>query len=279
MVRYFIQLLAVVLGLVIVSTAGAHDHMTLRRQVSISAQELVLPKGTNLDALQSERARTSRTIIEVVPCSPAPCRPEWRLHGSLTATSLSHAFEAAHEASNGVPPERLVLDSRGGSALAGLDLAQRVLEWGVDTVVEDDGTCLSACVFVLSVGRNRKIGKWALVGVHQLNTTRTKLPEAVAADDFLASAAGLTPIPQADVLDMIDQDTREVQRHTGRWIMYLLDAGVSPAIVSYASLADQSWRTSHSQMFVVHHSCARALRLDGHVDEAPAPLGEIRNQC
>lgn len=251
--------------------------MAWRQQLSTSAQELVLPLGTGLDALQSERAKTSGTTIEVVPCTPAPCRPEWRLSGSLTVTSLSQAFEAAHEASNGEPPARLVLDSRGGSALAGLDLAQVVLEWGVDTVVEDEGTCLSACVFVLSAGRTRTIGKWALVGVHQLNTTRTKLPEAVAADDYLAGEAGQAAITQADALGLVDQGTREVQRHTGRWITYLLDAGVSPAIVSYASLADQSVRTSH--MFVVRHSCARALRLDGQVGEAPAPLGEIRDQC
>lgn len=84
---------------------------------------------------------------------------------------------------------------------------------------------MSACVFVLSAGRTRTIGKWAMVGVHQLNITCTKPPDAVAVDT------------------------------------YLLDAGVSPAIVSYANLADQSVRTSH--MFVVRHSCARALRLYG----------------
>lgn len=277
MVRRSLLLVAAVLGLALAGSVWAQDHMVLRKQVSAHPGELVLPIGTELDALQSARAQTSGTTIEVVPCTPVPCRPEWRLHGSLTVTSLSQAFRAANEASGGLPPARIVLDSRGGSALAGLDLAQVVLDWGVDTAVEDNGTCLSACVYILSAGRNRTIGKWALVGVHQLNTTRTKLPDAMAADDYLASEAGLTPMSQAEALNLVDQGTREVQRHTGRWITYLLDAGVSPAIVSYASMADQTIR--HSHMYVLRYRCARALRLDAQVDDTPWQSDEIQAVC
>jgi hypothetical protein len=127
------------------------------------------------------------------------------------------AFDATHAAHPTI--RRIVLDSQGGLAYAGLALAQRFKDLGFDTRV--DHWCASACVIAFLGGHQRQVGADGALAVHQTSAEvwaegdrRVRWPltannDIVAflrdrglADEFLRRAEETAP----DHLDILDAD-------------------------------------------------------------------------
>ena len=64
------------------------------------------------------------------------------------------------------PVRRVVLDSLGGSYLAGLAMGRHIRQMGLDTEVPAHATCQSACVFILAGGVKRRVDRQATIGIH-----------------------------------------------------------------------------------------------------------------
>ncbi|MCQ0987624.1 hypothetical protein [Jiella marina] len=85
--------------------------------------------------------------------------------GPLELFNFSDAKKATTE------PRTLVLDSRGGSIIVALTIAETMAEEGFATVVPEDAECLSACAFLFFAGESRELrGK---LGVHQVASTKS----------------------------------------------------------------------------------------------------------
>ncbi|MDO5679978.1 MAG: hypothetical protein Q4G54_06600 [Pelistega sp.] len=70
--------------------------------------------------------------------------------------------------SNGIQIHTIELNSLGGSAYDGADLAVVVHEAGLKTRVLSDSTCASACFTVYAAGAEREYEKGARIGVHSI---------------------------------------------------------------------------------------------------------------
>lgn len=99
------------------------------------------------------------------PCATVTAHPAQQvlhLQGPLCHDTL-RAFEAAHRAHPEI--RRIVLDSGGGRAHAGLQIGRRLEELGFDARVDDQ--CSSACVTILVGAHRREAGPEAWVGIHR----------------------------------------------------------------------------------------------------------------
>jgi hypothetical protein len=106
-------------------------------------------------------------------------------------------------------PERLVLNSPGGSVGDALDLGRAIRRMGIATDLRAGDACMSACPYVLAGGAQRSIDDTALVGVHQhYFGQNTLLPAAFAVED--------------------------IQHGQGEVMRYLIDMGIDPAVMQHA---------------------------------------------
>jgi hypothetical protein len=62
---------------------------------------------------------------------------------------------------------RVLLNSDGGNALAGLTIARMIHNAGLDTYIPPRAACYSACAFVFAAGRSKRAD--GLLGVHQMS--------------------------------------------------------------------------------------------------------------
>lgn len=150
----------------------------------------------------------------------------------------------------------------------------------VDTEVDDDGACVSACVYVLSAGHRRTVGKWAVVAVHQQNTTSSLIPEPIRAQGEPGIRRHLQAqpdVPAPMALARMDYASDLIQRSTGWWVAQTLRTGVSPMIVTYATMA--AFPVSGGTILPLTHSCMVALGLDNQAGVGPAPLTDITRHC
>ena len=69
----------------------------------------------------------------------------------------------------------VALDSYGGNLMAGLNMAQTVREYDLNTVVLE--TCHSACVPVFIAGRKKVVSPLAVIGVHNPYDPTTNMPD------------------------------------------------------------------------------------------------------
>ncbi|MEO1067076.1 MAG: hypothetical protein AAFW47_06840 [Pseudomonadota bacterium] len=67
----------------------------------------------------------------------------------------------------------LYLHSPGGSVRDAIDMARRIRESGIETIIAKNGYCASSCPLVFSGGRKRTVTKPAALGVHQVFTSDT----------------------------------------------------------------------------------------------------------
>lgn len=109
--------------------------------------------------------------------------------------------------------ETVVLDSPGGSVQDALAMSRLIRERKLATLVEDGGLCASSCPLVLAGGAERRAGRAAAVGVHQISAVRT---------------AGVV-LPGAAEPEMVraQRVSAEIQRH-------LVEMGVEPAVWVHA---------------------------------------------
>ena len=90
----------------------------------------------------------------------------------------------------------ILLNSKGGNLMAGLNMAQTVREYGLSTLVLRD--CHSACTNIFFAGAAKMVTKSARIGVHNPYDPATDKDDAVGSamyfevlGDFVASFQGL----------------------------------------------------------------------------------------
>lgn len=286
----FIISILILLACGIMAHPAQAKDLEWRKQRSLSATELVVPADEDPDGYYSE-ASTARTVsIRIEEACPVDsgggsdpeCRPVWRLSGTFTTTNALKAQVAQALTESGLRvPRKIILDSQGGGVEPAMWLASSIEQDGVDTEVEDGGTCVSSCVYVLSAGVNRKVGKWALVAVHQQNSSLGFVPESIrsqgseAVSSFLEDNATTLTIPE--VVARIDYVTHHIQHSLGAWVSLMVRTGVSPVLAAYASVTPNPIRDG--ALLSLSHSCMRALRLDNQADTSPWTREEIAWKC
>ncbi|MGB3243740.1 MAG: hypothetical protein WBB25_04360 [Sulfitobacter sp.] len=106
-------------------------------------------------------------------------------------------------------PERVILNSPGGSVRDALDLGRHLRDAGINTSMRDGDICYSACPYLLAAGTLRDIPDTASVGVHQhYFGENTLLPAFVAVED--------------------------IQRGQGQVMRYLDSMGIDPLVMQHA---------------------------------------------
>ncbi len=149
------------------------------------------------------------------PSEPLPARlmltaldgGTYRLEGTIApddATRITALISAAEPA-----PERLVLQSSGGSVSDALELGRFIRERNIATEMRSEEVCYSACPYLLAAGVTRTIAETASVGVHQHYFGQsTILPAAFAVED--------------------------IQRGQGEVMAYLDEMGIDPLVMQHA---------------------------------------------
>ena len=87
-------------------------------------------------------------------------------------------------------PERLWLHSPGGSVTDALEIGRLIRDRGIETAMDAEAFCLSACPYMLMGGTARAVHEEARVGVHQsYYGESTVLPAFLAVEDIQRSQA------------------------------------------------------------------------------------------
>jgi hypothetical protein len=79
----------------------------------------------------------------------------------------SHLYDAlarSHEALRGI--KTVSLNSFGGNHYWALELARKIKEFGLNTVIEEGSVCASACVYLFGVGQERTMADGTWLGFH-----------------------------------------------------------------------------------------------------------------
>ncbi|KIN64002.1 Periplasmic protein-like protein [Sulfitobacter noctilucicola] len=106
-------------------------------------------------------------------------------------------------------PQRIILNSPGGSVSDALELGRFIRAEGIETRMREGDICYSACPYVLAAGTVRDIPEGGSVGVHQHYFGQsTLLPAFVAVED--------------------------IQRGQGEVMGYLDDMGIDPLVMRHA---------------------------------------------
>lgn len=176
--------------------------------------------------------------------APAPGRPmpDTPLPDRLTMTPVEAGtaalLEGAIEAGDATriakqitamdpAPERVIVNSPGGSVRDALELGRVLRDAGLNTAMRDGDICYSACPYLLAAGITRDIPDSASVGVHQhYFGESTLLPAFVAVED--------------------------IQRGQGEVMRYLDQMGIDPLVMSHALV------TPPDQIYVLLPSELRA---------------------
>ncbi|MFB9148902.1 COG3904 family protein [Roseovarius ramblicola] len=109
----------------------------------------------------------------------------YRLEGTVAEGDGARVTRLLQEARP--RPERLVLQSSGGSVGDALTLGRHLRAEGIDTRMLAGEYCFSACPYILVGGARRDIADDALVGVHQhYFGESTLLPASLAVEDIQA---------------------------------------------------------------------------------------------
>lgn len=114
--------------------------------------------------------------------------------GVIEDGDTERLFDLVHD-QDGVT--HVVLQSHGGSVVEAMRLGRLIRSFDMNTLVDPDGYCLSACFFAFAGGLDRGVPTTARLGVHQFSGTA----EGESADRAQALAQTLT----ADLLAYVDE--------------------------------------------------------------------------
>jgi hypothetical protein len=116
----------------------------------------------------------------------------WSLRGDIAPGDAERIVPAIERET----PERLTLNSPGGSVYDALAIGRAIRAAGSGTAVEDGAVCLSACPYLLAGGVERSVADGGMVGVHQhYFGESTVLPAFMAVEDVQRG--------QAEVMDYL----------------------------------------------------------------------------
>ncbi|MDZ7710804.1 MAG: hypothetical protein U5K36_12625 [Roseovarius sp.] len=109
----------------------------------------------------------------------------YRLEGTIADGDSDRIIKLLEEARP--RPERIVLQSPGGSVTDALSLGRHLRAEGIETRMLSGEYCFSACPYILAGGAARDIPDEALVGVHQHYFGESSiLPASFAVEDIQA---------------------------------------------------------------------------------------------
>ncbi len=129
------------------------------------------------------------------------------LEGTIAGGDASRILKQIEELR--IPPERILLNSPGGSVQDALILGRALRRAGFDTELREGDICYSACPYLLAAGVNRRVPDSASVGVHQHYFGKNALlPAFVAVED--------------------------IQRGQGEVMRYLDGMGIDPLVMQHA---------------------------------------------
>lgn len=151
---------------------------------------------------------------DVAPSGPMPNRLTLEVTGDaivLTGTIAPGDAERIAGRIAGLEdrPDRVVLNSSGGSVADALALGRGIRAAGMDTAMRASDICLSACPYILAGGVTRDVAEGARVGVHQHYFGENTLLPAFTA-------------------------VSSIQRGQGEVMRYLDEMGVDPMVMSHA---------------------------------------------
>lgn len=167
---------------------------------------------------QTRRYREDRAPAPGQPMPQSPL-PE-RLVLTVTEAGASVLLEGSIAAGDGdriageldalgQPPERIYLNSPGGSVQDALTLGRHIRDLGIGTALRSGDICYSACPYLLAGGPTREVPEDGSVGVHQhYFGESTLLPAFVAVES--------------------------IQRGQGEVMGYLDDMGIDPLVMRHA---------------------------------------------
>jgi hypothetical protein len=82
---------------------------------------------------------------------------------------LHAAGKAAEKKYGRAVVERIFLNSPGGDAIAGMEIAEFVRAWGIDVVVGKTDECVSMCAVVFAAGQHKVVFTTSRLGVHAIS--------------------------------------------------------------------------------------------------------------
>lgn len=131
----------------------------------------------------------------------------WRLEGAIREGDAERMIEQLQRADP--KPQRLILQSPGGSVSDALTLGRFLRGQELNTVMLAGEFCYSACPYLLAGGAGREIADSASIGVHQhYFGENSLLPAFVAVED--------------------------IQRGQGEVMAYLQEMGIDPLVMQHA---------------------------------------------
>ncbi|MCX7566415.1 hypothetical protein OS189_08680 [Sulfitobacter sp. F26169L] len=120
------------------------------------------------------------------------------------AVRISKQIEDLREA-----PDRVILNSPGGSVQDALELGRALRLAGLETEMRSGDICYSACPYLLAAGVTRTVPNDAFVGVHQHYFGKSTILPAFAA-------------------------VEDIQRGQGQVMRYLDQMGIDPLVMQHA---------------------------------------------
>ena len=131
----------------------------------------------------------------------------WRLEGGISPGDAERIQDRIAEVQP--RPERLILQSPGGSVQDALRLGRFLRQEGIGTEMLSGEYCYSACPYLFAAGATRSLEEGAQLGVHQHYFGKsTILPAFVAVED--------------------------IQRGQGEVMTYLDEMGIDPLVMQHA---------------------------------------------
>lgn len=105
-----------------------------------------------------------------------------RISGEIVAGDYNRFADNLKKAEAIAPVRRLYLNSIGGQLLAAFAMTDLIHQNvpGVETIVEPNQMCNSACVMVLAVGSQKYVSRRAAVVIHRAYDPQTKKSDVVA---------------------------------------------------------------------------------------------------
>lgn len=264
-----LTMVGLTLGWLFVAPAWA-THLDVVKAHSTSATSLDVPDGADLRVYLTPQALGAFAID--TRCVQNTCLPDgkpgvWHVSGELPSAAV--AKSAWDQALKTGTPKTLVLDSEGGNVGGAFFLMARAIEDHLDVEVPAGGSCVSACVYVLTGGEQRRVSAWALIGVHRQNQSKYFVPKTL--DQASGKPRGGTPNDTAlnAKLQAIDQVSTSAQMVDAYWGKAMALRQVSPLLLMYAASAEQSHVTSNLR--VLTQACAKSLNLDNTRTANDAP--------
>jgi len=134
----------------------------------------------------------------------------------------------------------LVLNSTGGLVQAAFDMADLIIDAGLDTHTE--GTCLSACVTVFLAGKNRSLDLGGKIGFHKGRWVGSDI------EDYYNSHKKVEK--WADPFEFASWLYEDTQSDVFKEFEYLLERGVKPsfAIKTLRADADGMWKPRRTEL-------------------------------